>query len=64
MAYNKTKTDPDLGQSVHQHRVNMGVESPVIDTGIERKDKIDRIEGNLADSIEILGLELADDSLM
>ena len=64
MAYNKTKTDPDLCQRVHQHLVNMGVETPVIDTGIERKDKIDRIEGHVADIMEILGLDLADDSLM
>ena len=64
MAYNKTKTDPDLGQRVHQHLVNMGVETPVIDTGIERKDKIDQIEGHFADIMEILGLDLTDDSLM
>ena len=64
MAYNKTKTDPDLGQRVHQHLVQAGVETPVIDTGIERKDKIDRIEGHFADIMEILGLDLADDSLM
>tara|TARA_S200000501_G_scaffold83288_1_gene75431 strand:+ start:525 stop:1127 length:603 start_codon:yes stop_codon:yes gene_type:complete len=42
----------------------MGVETPVIDTGIERKDKIDQIEGHFADIMEILGLDLADDSLM
>ena len=64
MAYNKTKTDPDLGQRVHQHLVQAGVETPVIDTGIERKDKIDQIEGHFADIMEILGLDLADDSLM
>ena len=64
MAYNKTKTDPDLGQRVHQHLLQAGVETPVIDTGIERKDKIDRIEGHFADIMEILGLDLADDSLM
>ena len=64
MAYNKTKTDPDLGQRVHQHLLQAGVETPVIDTGIERKDKIDQIEGHFADIMEILGLDLADDSLM
>ena len=64
MAYNKTKTDPDLGQRVHQHLVKMGVETPVIDTGVDRKDKIDRIEGHFADIMEILGLDLSDDSLM
>lgn len=64
MAYNKTKTDPDLGHRVHQHLVKMGVETPVIDTGVDRKDKIDRIEGHFADIMEILGLDLSDDSLM
>ena len=29
MAYNKTKTDPELGQKVHEHLVKMGVETPV-----------------------------------
>jgi hypothetical protein len=28
MSYNKTKTDPELGQKVHEHLVKMGVETP------------------------------------
>ena len=64
MAYNKTKTDSDLGLRVHEHLVKMGVETPVIDTGIDRKDKIDKIEDHFADIMEILGLDLTDDSLM
>ena len=40
MAYNKTKTDPDLGRKIHEHLVKVGVETPVIDTGLSRTDKI------------------------
>ena len=44
MAYNKTKTDPELGRQVHEHLVKCGVETPVKDNGISRTDKIDTIE--------------------
>jgi hypothetical protein len=30
MSYNKTKTDPVLGQQVHEYLVKMGVETPTI----------------------------------
>ena len=46
MAYNKTKTDPDLGRRVHEHLVNMGVETPVTETGVSRTDKIEQIEAH------------------
>ena len=47
MSYNKTKTDPELGQRVHEHLVKMGVETPIKETGqiIDRKGKIEVIEG-------------------
>ena len=41
MSYDKTKTDPGLGQKVHKHLVSVGVETPVIDNGLSRKEKID-----------------------
>jgi hypothetical protein len=44
MSYNKTKTDPELGQKVHEHLVKMGVETPTLPNNLDRKDKIDRIE--------------------
>jgi len=64
MSYNKTKTDPVLGQQVHEHLVKMGVETPVIDNGLSRTDKIDKIENNFNKIMETLGLDLTDDSLM
>lgn len=64
MSYNKTKCDPELGKQVHAHLVKMGVETPVIDNGIDRKDKIDKIETHFAYIMDVLGLDLKDDSLM
>ena len=64
MSYNKTKTDPVLGQQVHEHLVKVGVETPVIDNGLSRTDKIDKIEDNFNQIMETLGLDLNDDSLM
>jgi hypothetical protein len=40
MSYNKTKTDPVLGQQVHEHLVKVGVETPVTDNGLSRTDLI------------------------
>jgi GTP cyclohydrolase I len=64
MSYNKTKCDPELGQQVHEHLVKMGVETPVYESGLDRKDKIDVIEKHFAVIMETLGLDLSDDSLM
>ena len=46
MSFDKTKTDPALGKKVHEHLVSIGVETPVIDNGMSRKEKIDKIERN------------------
>jgi len=64
MAYNKTKTDPELGRKIHEHLVKVGVETPVVDTGLSRTDKIEKIEGHFIEVMKALGLNLADDSLM
>jgi len=64
MAYNKTKTDPVLGLEVHKHLVKCGVETPVIDNGINRKDKIEKIESHFTEIMKIMGLDLTDDSLI
>ena len=64
MSYDKTKTDPVLGQKVHKYLVSVGVETPVIDNGLSRKEKIDKIEGNFNEIVTTLGLDLKDDSLM
>ena len=64
MSYNKTKTDPVLGQNVHEHLVSVGVETPVIDNGLSRAEKIEKIEGHFDHIVRTLGLDLQDDSLM
>ena len=64
MSYDKTKTDPVLGQKVHEYLVSVVVETPVIDNGLSRKEKIEKIEGNFDEIVTTLGLDLKDDSLM
>ena len=63
MAFDKTKTDPVLGKKVHEHLMLVGVETPVIDNGLSRKEKIDMIENNFKEIVATLGLDLEDDSL-
>jgi len=64
MSYNKTKTDPELGQRVHEHLVKMGVETPVTKSRHDRKTQIELIEQNFTAIMNVLGLDLNDDSLM
>jgi GTP cyclohydrolase I len=64
MSYNKTKTDPELGQKVHEHLVKMGVETPTNPNNYDRKEKIDHIEAHFTHIMRILGLDLSDDSLI
>jgi len=64
MSYNKTKTDPELGQRVHDYLVMVGVETPTRENSLDRKEKIDIIESKFTDIMRVLGLDLDDDSLM
>lgn len=64
MSFNKTKSDPVLGLKVHEHLVKMGVETPVVNNGLSRTDKIEIIEAKFTDIMNALGLDLTDDSLI
>ena len=64
MSYNKTKTDPVLGQAVHEHLVKCGVETPTVPNDIDRKDKIEKIESHFTEIMKTIGLDLSDDSLI
>lgn len=65
MSYNKTKTDPELGRKVHEHLVKCGVETPTTNmVAGDRKEKISAIEDHFKGIMELLGLDLSDDSLM
>ena len=64
MSYNKTKTDPILGQQVHDYLVSKGVETPINPANeLERTAKISLIEDHFTEIMSILGLDLTDDSL-
>ena len=64
MSFNKQKVDPVLGLKVHEHLVKMGVETPTTQTNLDRKQKIDLIESHFHGIMNILGLDLTDDSLI
>ena len=64
MSYNKTKTDPVLGQAVHEHLVKCGVETPTVPNKLIRTDKIHIIEGHFTEIMKTMGLDLSDDSLI
>ena len=64
MSYNKTKTDPELGRKIHEHLVKMGVETPTVETNLDRKEKIEVIEAHFIGIMKALGLDLKDDSLV
>lgn len=65
MSYNKTKCDPELGKQIHEHLVKCGVETPINDTvSLDRKDKIAEIEKSFSHIMQVMGLDLEDDSLM
>ncbi|MFL2480981.1 MAG: GTP cyclohydrolase I FolE [Woeseiaceae bacterium] len=64
MSYNKVKTDPGLGQKVHEYLVSVGVETPVNNNGLSRQEKIDKIENNFNQILDTLGLDRRDDSLI
>lgn len=64
MSYNKTKTDPELGRQIHDHLIRMGVETPTVESNLDRKEKIEVIEAHFAGIMRTLGLDLRDDSLV
>lgn len=65
MAFNKTKTDPILGEKIHQHLVSCGVETPTNKVKLfsDNKKKIDTLENHFSAIWETMGLDLTDDSL-
>ena len=59
------KNDSDLGKRVNQHLISLGLETPVTDkVKAVSTQKIEEIAPRFREIMEILGLDLADDSLM
>jgi GTP cyclohydrolase I len=65
MSFNKVKTDPDLGLQIHQHLLQVGVETPTIEStlSVSPRDKIDTIVPLFMKIWETLGMDMSDDSL-
>lgn len=64
--FNKTKTDPELGVNIHEYLKQKGVETPGVehfDLTRSNSDKIDYIQDRFVEIMEVLGLDLTDDSL-
>lgn len=65
MAFNKTKTDPSLGQAVENHLRSLGIHTPTTSKlQMSEQDKIAVIEPLMKDVMIFLGLDLTDDSLV
>ena len=65
MALTKTKTDSVLGWEVHDHLRSIGIETPMTPnaTDMLEKQKLSLIEDHFEKIMEILGLDLMDDSM-
>lgn len=60
------KTDAELGKKVHQYLIEKGVETPTIEEklSVAEKTKLKKIEKNVREIMETLGMDLSDDSLI
>lgn len=66
MSFQKTKVDPVLGQKIHEHLLQCGVETPLDKQYlyVENKEKIDVIQHHFTEIWKTMGLDLSDDSLV
>lgn len=66
MSLNKNKCDPELGLRVEEYLMIKGVHTPTIEEALAVKEetKIKKIEKHFTEIMEVLGLDLKDDSLM
>ena len=64
MSHPVHKNNAELGSEVHKHLVSKGLETPMTDKVLsDNNDKIDSIVPHFQKIMEILGLDLTDDSL-
>ncbi len=64
MALNKNKTDPELGQEIHDYLTELGVETPFAEANSLTDDTmIELISKNVQSTMTVLGLDLTNDSL-
>lgn len=58
------KTDYELGLKVNEHLKSLGIETPMIENKISKDIQFTTIQSNIKNCMEILGLDLTDDSLI
>jgi len=59
------KSDPELGKKVHEHLISLGLETPMTDkVNIPMDDKISLIKEKFTEIMDVMGLDLTDDSLI
>lgn len=63
MSLNKDKTDKELGLRVSEYLKEKGVETPMVETYLSEKEKLTKIEKSFLEIMQVLGLDLNDDSL-
>ena len=63
MSLDKRKCDPVLGLAVQEHLLSLNMHTPTIETMSSPKDRIEAIETQMRGVMEILGLDLNDDSM-
>ena len=59
----KEKTSPELGEQVHKHLLELGIETPMTESEVTDEDKRKVIKNAVTDIMTVLGLDLSDDSL-
>lgn len=60
-----SKTDKDLGRKIHAHLLAKGVETPITkNVHFPAETKLNTIERNIREIMDVLGLDLSDDSLV
>lgn len=57
----KYRTDPELGKKVHEHLVSLGIETPCSFNKLS--DRRECIQQHFSDIMEVMGLDLNDESL-
>lgn len=64
MALDKTKCDKELGETIHDYLVSLGVETPMKRIGFSKEEHLSTITDCFRIIMENLALDLTDDSLM
>lgn len=58
------QVDAKLGKKVHDHLVSLGLETPMTPNSYDAGEKIELIQARMKEVMEIIGLDVTDDSLI